>query len=260
MWAAVVATLGWRASERRSGGTITIGRLAAAWAASLLVIAATSTPLDRLSMQWLAWHMVLHVVLMFYVPLLIVLASPGALWSAALPAEARERWSAWTARRGRLVRILDSPTFGVVAFNVVMVAWHLPAAFNWAMGQAIVHEVLMTSSFVLAGVGFWRTIVVVPPRQRIAGSRFQVVAILATAFVMLLLAMTLGVVASHPWYGCFVAMHGMVAAMHDQHFAAGVLWVCGDLWAIPALVVVGLRVLGDRGGASVAVDRYFGRA
>ena len=259
MYAAAVGILGWwRLSEdaaERSGI-----RLAMYLAALVGLGLCVSSPLDRLSMQWLTWHMVIHVVEMFYLPLLLVLSAPRVFFVSALPTPAR--------RIGRQIRdglrgplsALGRPVVAVVGFSAVMVFWHIPGVFAWAMANMWSHDWLMLPSFVAVGIGFWRVIVVVPPRARVAGSRFQIVAVLGTSFVMLVLAMAMAIVAHTPWYPSYVALHGATGALRDQHYAAGVLWICGDLWAIPALVVIGTRVLSAHGGTSVAVDRFFGRS
>jgi len=259
IYLAAVGSLGWwrlREDDPARSGV----RLAMFLAALLGLVCCVSSPLDRLSMEWLTWHMVIHVVEMFYLPLLLVLSAPGIYVVHALPIPARRVAQRLRGALRRPLAMAARPSVAVFAFSAVMVFWHIPAVFNWAMANMWSHDWLMLPSFVAVGVGFWRVIVVVAPRERIAGSRFQIVAVLATSFVMLVLAMAMSIVARSAWYSSYVALHGSTAALHDQHYAAGVLWICGDLWAIPALVVIGTRVLSAQGGASVAVDRFFGRS
>ena len=56
-----------------------------------------------------------------------------------------------------------------------------------------------------------------------------------------------------------VVMDGSVAALRDQRWAAGILWVCGDFWAVPALVLIAYRVFGLEGGVSASFERVLGR-
>jgi hypothetical protein len=45
----------------------------------------------------------------------------------------------------------------------------------------------------------------------------------------------------------------------DQQIGAGILWVCGDFWAIPCLIVVARRIIKADGNVGSAVDRILGR-
>jgi hypothetical protein len=56
-----------------------------------------------------------------------------------------------------------------------------------------------------------------------------------------------------------VTMDGPVAALRDQRYAAGILWICGDFWAIPALIYVGRQLHGKDGGVSASLERVLGR-
>jgi hypothetical protein len=47
--------------------------------------------------------------------------------------------------------------------------------------------------------------------------------------------------------------------MADQQIGASILWICGDFWAIPALIVVVRRQLAAEGGMSAAIDHILGR-
>ncbi len=229
-------------------------RATLATVAFLLILLCLDGPLNRASENWLAWHMVSHVLVMFYVPVLLVASGAVSLIGAAL------RGRRGVAEASRVLRSVSGfvgrPVVAVLLFNGVMVFWHIPAVFDWQMDHSWSSEALMQPSFIVAGYFFWRLLLNGPGLSPRARSRVQVVSVLATAFCMLVLAMCLSIGSKAPWYAAPVALHGVAAALKDQHYAAGVLWVCGDLWAIPALVLIALRIVEGRGGASTVVDHF----
>jgi cytochrome c oxidase assembly factor CtaG len=231
--------------------------------AGLILVA--SGPLERWAMARLSVHMVLHILEMFYLPPLLIIGAPTVPLLFALPVHRRRRLLRWyyrsswtTALRGSWAA-LSNPIVAIVLFNGVMILWHLPAVFNWAAYHGWVMDWLMAPSFVIVGLLFWRIIVPSHPWGPRGSTRIQIGAIVVTAFEMLILAMAMSIFTKAPWYSMNVVMEGPVGALRDQQYAAGILWICGDFWAIPALVYVGYRIYGKDGGMSASLERVLGR-
>lgn len=229
----------------------------------LLVV---SGPLERWAMAWLSVHMVLHVLEMFYLPPLLVIGAPWVPLLFAVPVDQRRRllraWyrSPWWAPVRALYRLVVHPVTAIVLFNGIMVMWHLPPVFDWASEHNWVMDWLMAPSFVIVGVLFWRIILPSHPWGPRGSVRVQLTAVAVTAFEMLVLAMALAIFTKNPWYSMNVLMDGPAAALRDQRYAAGILWVCGDFWVVPALVVIGSRVYGRDKSVSASFERLLGRA
>jgi cytochrome c oxidase assembly factor CtaG len=236
------------------------------YAGLVVLIVIADGPLERWSVSWLTVHMVIHVFEMFYLPPLLIVAGPWVPILFALPVPVRRRLLrayyrsrslAWV--RG-LATFLRNPILAIVLFNAVMVLWHVPAIFNWASWHDWPLIWLMAPSFVVTGILFWRVILPSRPSPARGSTRVQVAAIVVTGLEMLVIAMALSIFTRAPWYSMIVALHGHAAALRDQRWAAGILWICGDFWAIPALVLVGYRIYGQQGGFSASLERALGRA
>ena len=87
----------------------------------------------------------------------------------------------------------------------------------------------------------------------------QAISVVATAFAMLILAVAMAVMSRGAWYEMNIAMLGPAPAFHDQQVAAGILWICGDFWSIPALILIVRRFMVNEGGLSAAFERSLGR-
>ena len=241
-------------------------RSLAFYAGLLGLVLVASGPLERWGMQWLSVHMILHILEMFYLPPLLILGAPWVPLLFALPVDTRRRLlrmvylsksTGWLRALGSL---LTSPIVAVVLFNAVMVFWHIPVIFDWASWHGWVMNWLMAPSFVVVGVLFWRVILPSHPWPARGSTRLQIAAIIATAFEMLILAMAMSIFTKGPWYSMNVLMDGSTAALRDQRWAAGILWVCGDFWAVPALVLIAMRISSTEGGVAASFERVLGRA
>jgi cytochrome c oxidase assembly factor CtaG len=207
-------------------------------------------PLERWGMEWLSTHMILHILEMFYLPPLLIVGAPWVPLLFALPVDTRRRLlrSYYRSRSLRgLGAILTNPIVAVVLFNAVMVFWHVPIIFNWSSWHGWVMNWLMGPSFVMVGLLFWRVILPSGPWPSRGSTHLQIGAIVVTAFEMLVLAMSMSIFTKAPWYSMNVMMEGSAAALRNQQWAAGILWVCGDLWAAPALFLIATRLSRDYG-------------
>jgi putative copper resistance protein D len=202
---------------------------------------------------------------MFYLPPLLILGAPWVPLLFAAPADRRRRWLRWyhLSRSGALLRgpvaVLTNPVVAVVLFNGTMILWHIPAVYDWASWRQWPMDWVMAPMFVVTGYLFWRVILPSHPTGPRGSTKVQVAAVVVTAFEMLVLAMAMAIFTKTPWYSMHIAMDGPVAALRDQRWAAGILWICGDFWAVPALVLIAYRLYGAEGGVSASFERALGR-
>jgi putative membrane protein len=236
------------------------------YAGLVVLLIAVESPIDYWSDSYFYIHMIQHLLLMFAAPVLIVAGAPwqplldglpGRLGKDATRQVLTGRWSVPIRWIGGFFL---KPWVAVITFNVTMVFWHLPGPYDLAERNQAVHIWLMHSSFFVAGVLFWLQFIPSPP-FRIRLSRVaQMAALLITNVEMWVLAMSMSILASTSWYSVYSHVPGVtLSPFADQQIGAGILWVCGDFWAIPTMVYVVRRLITEDGDIGSAVDRILGR-
>jgi putative membrane protein len=232
------------------------------YAGLLVMLLAVMSPLDYWADDYFFVHMIQHLLLMFAAPSLIVAGAPWQPLLDALPGRAgrdatREVMTAVWARPVRAVGgWLLRPWVAVVIFNIVMVVWHVPALYDLAYHNQFVHIWLSHGSYFAAGILFWLQFIDSPPFRRTLPVPQQAVALIGTNVIMWLLAMSMGIMSSTSWYPVYNHIPGVtLPPFADQQIGAGILWVCGDFWALPAMIFVVRRLIQQDGSFGSAVDK-----
>jgi putative membrane protein len=223
-----------------------------------VALAAVDSPVEYWASRYFFMHMIQHLLLMFAAPTLIVAGAPWQPLLSAIPG--RGVGSGWSrplrAAGGWLVR----PWVAVVAFNLVMLFWHVPALLDLAENNPAVQIWLLHSSYLIAGVLFWLQFIPSPPFRMRMPPEGQAVALVATNVIMWLLAMSMSFLTSVSWYSVYDHVPGVtLPPFADQQIGAGILWVCGDFWAVPTLIVVIRRIITADGSLGSALDKMLGR-
>ncbi|HEU4657723.1 MAG TPA: cytochrome c oxidase assembly protein [Capillimicrobium sp.] len=172
----------WRAVRVKDGPRAAAGwRLVSFLAGLLGIVAALLSPIDRLADQILTMHMVQHVILLDFVPILLILG----LTKAILRPVTRRLQPVEHAAGP-----LGHPAVAVVLYVGAMCVWHVPVFYDAAAEHAPIH-VLEHVCFASAGLLYWWHLIG-PIRSRLRTSGMQPVAyMVSTKFFVGLLGIVL---------------------------------------------------------------------
>lgn len=243
-------------------------RLRSLWfyAGLAVLLVSVQSPIDYWADDYFFVHMIQHLLLMFAAPTLVVAGAPWQPFLDGLPGRSGRGLTrevmrgGWSAPLRAVTGFFLRPWVAVVVFNIVMVFWHLPGPFDLAENNQMVHIWLMHGSYFVTGVAFWLQYIPSPPFRRSMPLVSRAEGLFATNIVMWFLAMALGIFSAGSWYSVYNHIPGVtLPPFADQQIGAGILWVCGDFWAIPAMIAVMRRLIIEDGGVGAAIEKILHR-
>src|ERR1700744_6437659 len=258
----------WRLARRSRPERTRERRIRSLWfnggLAGLLI--AVVSRIDYWASSYFIVHMVQHLLLMFAAPSLVVAGAPGQPLLDGLPGRSGQAVTrsvlagAWSRPLRAAFTFVTGPVVAVVLFNLAMVVWHIPAAFDLAANNSAVHLGLEHGSFFPTGVLFWLQFIPSPPFRSRMPLLGRAAALLATNVVMIFIAMALSIFANHSIYAPYDHVPGVtLPPFADQQIGAAILWVCGDFWALPTMIVTVRRLIAAAGSFATALDRVLNR-
>jgi putative membrane protein len=248
VFAAVLYLLGGRHGARPHSDATSRWRTASFLAGLATIVVALDTSMDDLADELLWVHMVQHILLLMVAPPLLALARPWNRMWHGFPLGFRRRIARSVSQSPRwaparhAARFLRDPVPSWLLFNVTLLAWHLPAAYDETLSSPAVHA-LEHAMFFGAALLFWTRVIDSPPWRSPLSDAVRAAYVGLSLVVSWALAIVLAM-ASAPLYAPYAleaSRPGGISALADQQLAAGVMWVPGSIPFTIAIVFIGYR-------------------
>ncbi|MBJ7505279.1 MAG: cytochrome c oxidase assembly protein [Ilumatobacteraceae bacterium] len=224
-WWYAIRVIGPQSPEVRAGQPLLTRRQMWLFAGAVVVLwLASDWPVHDISEEYLySVHMFQHMTLSYFLPPLVLLATPAWLFRAIIGAQ----------RAGKVIRWLTKPVIAGVLFNVMVMVIHIPNLVNQSVSNPVLHYSLHIS--VVAASFFMWTPVVAPDHSMRIGYGGRMVYLFLMSVVPTVPAAWLtfaeGVV--YKQYDIAVRVWGM-SVTTDQQLAGAVMKLGGSifLWSI----------------------------
>jgi cytochrome c oxidase assembly factor CtaG len=196
----------------------------------LILALALVSPLHEGGERSFTLHMIEHEAIMLAAAWLFAASRPLPVLMWALPQEMRGRAGSLANRAwlSAAWRFLTDPVVATIVQAVVMIAWHMPALFDRALGNESWHIAQHICFFGSALLFWWA---MANGRAGRHGHGVAAICLFATSLVGGLLGALMSFSAS-PWYRGYAAM-GMTPLgmdpVEDQHLAGLLMWIPGGL-------------------------------
>ena len=254
----IVYLRGWLAIRRTRRTQFTDMRLASFLSGLVLLWLAIGSPMDGFADALLSAHMVEHLLLMSFVPPLLLWGLPVVPLLRGLPKWMRRYVAGPIIRMPLLNRLghwLVTPMIAWLAMNVTFLAWHVPAAYDFALEHEGWHDIEHLC-FLFTSLLFWWCILRPWPaakeRQGWGILLFLVAADIVNTMLSAFLAFC-----GRPMYAYYLNHPNpfQAAALDDQVLGAVIMWVIGSLvFLVPAMLIT-LRLAGPQPPSRMGTQR-----
>ena len=215
---------------------------------------AVASPIAALDHELLTVHMLQHLLLMTFAPLLIWLGAPVGPVLHGLPRRFVEEMllPMWQSRAGKwYVKALGSPKFAWLAACAALVGWHIPTFFALGM-QSVGWHLFEHLSFLATGLLFWWPVV-----EGSTGSRQDLSMILYLFFATLPCDILSGflVFSDRVVYPIYFSSSHLLgfSPLVDQQCAAALMWTCVTIVYFVAGAILTMRLLSPQGFSQVGL-------
>lgn len=236
---AAIYTRGFHAIRKTRPTLLPVWRLLAFLTGIATIWVAIASPLDSFADALLSAHMIEHLLLMSIVPPLLLLGYPVVPLLRGLPRPIRIHILGplirFTPLR-RFARLLTTPLIAWLLMNIALLAWHIPAAYDFALEHEHWHQ-FEHACFLVASLLFWFPIVLPWPARKYHYGWLIILYLVSADIINTILAAFLAF-CDRPVYPYYVRQPNPfhIAPLADQIAGAAFMWVVGSfVFLLPAL-------------------------
>ncbi|MGA2651476.1 MAG: cytochrome c oxidase assembly protein [Terracidiphilus sp.] len=207
---------------------------------------AIASPLDGFADALLSAHMVEHLLLMSFVPPLLLIGWPVVPTLRGLPREFTRYIVGPLFHRRRLRQLghwLVKPLVAWLGMNLTFLAWHIPAAYDFALEHEHWHD-FEHLSFLGTSILFWWPLIRPWPSRAKAIGWFMLLYLVMADIVNTALSAFLAF-CERPVYGYYLKKPNAfnIAPAVDQRAGAVIMWVIGSMVFLVPAVFITYRLL-----------------
>jgi cytochrome c oxidase assembly factor CtaG len=247
---ALVYLVGWLRIRRTRPRQFPVWRLYSFELGMLVLWGAIGSPMDGLADALLSAHMVEHLLLMSAVPPLVLLGAPVVPLLRGLP-----RWivrfvlrpflrMSWLRRCGHFIL---RPVPAWLAMNVTLLAWHIPAAYDFALKNERWHDIEHLC-FLFTSMLFWWYLLQPWPAKKQRRGWIMLPYLVGADLVNTALSASLAF-CGRPVYRYYITNPNPfgVSLVDDQVLGAVIMWIFGSIaFLVPAMLITMRLLQGQR--------------
>lgn len=206
-------------------------------------------------------HMAQHLALTLVAAPLLLLGAPLRPLLVGAPRWAR-RPLLRPLSRSRAVRALaglvTSPLVGAGAYLVVISLWHVPALYDRALAEPLLHEVQHASVFA-AALLFWAQIIDPAPWRAVLPYGARILYLVFAGVPHHVAIATVLVFGTRPLYTAYAGVANPLALdpVRDQQLGGGLMLASNSLVSLAAVLVLVVLWLREEERKGLAFDRDF---
>jgi cytochrome c oxidase assembly factor CtaG len=243
---AIVYTCGWFAIRRTRRAQFPDWRLASFLGGLAVLWLAIGSPMDGFADALLSAHMVEHLLLMSFVPPLLLLGAPQVPMLRGLPRVFTVSLLGPLLRSKALRKLghfLTTPVVAWLIMNFTFLAWHVPAAYDFALEHERWHD-FEHICFLGTSILFWWPLVRPwPTAARYPG--WQMLPYLVGADIVNTALSAFLAFCDKPVYSYYESQPNTfhVSLLGDQVVGAVIMWVLGSTTFLLPAVFITVRLL-----------------